>query len=432
MDLGVRSDPSVRSVPAVRPGVPAARWAPALPGLPVFREPPAAPDCRRHRRCPQVQAVPRCLPGRATRRRPRSPSSRRSRHARRARRSSAGTGPGTPARPPLAAHSGSPRRRRPRVRFRSPTCSLRPCRAVWAHQATTEPERLRSIRPWSDCQVRGRLPPGAPLPGWLRMERFLAAVVQMASGSRRDANLERARTLIERGGGAWRSARRAAGGLRLAGSARRGAGAGRIDPGPDHRGHGGGGAGSEDTSLHGIHPRARAPASGAASTPAVCSVPAGDLLARYRKIHLFDVDLPGRVTVRESEARARGRRDRGRAAPSSARSASRSATTFASRSSTARLVAPAPRCSSCRPPSPSPTGAAHWDVLCRARAIENQCYLLAAEPDRHEPARLRRLRRLADRRSVGHGGRARGRGRGRGAGRDRPRRLAACGASCPA
>src|SRR5262249_20019989 len=25
-----------------------------------------------------------------------------------------------------------------------------------------------------------------------------------------------------------------------------------------------------------------------------------------------------------------------------------------------------------------PTGAAHWDVLCRARAIENQCYLLAA------------------------------------------------------
>src|SRR5207247_1809445 len=25
-----------------------------------------------------------------------------------------------------------------------------------------------------------------------------------------------------------------------------------------------------------------------------------------------------------------------------------------------------------------PTGAAHWDVLCRARAVENQCFLLAA------------------------------------------------------
>src|SRR6185503_1174922 len=26
-----------------------------------------------------------------------------------------------------------------------------------------------------------------------------------------------------------------------------------------------------------------------------------------------------------------------------------------------------------------PTGAAHWEVLCRARAIENQCYLIAAD-----------------------------------------------------
>ena len=26
----------------------------------------------------------------------------------------------------------------------------------------------------------------------------------------------------------------------------------------------------------------------------------GDLVARYRKLHLFDVDLPGQVTVRES------------------------------------------------------------------------------------------------------------------------------------
>src|SRR6202035_1737934 len=30
--------------------------------------------------------------------------------------------------------------------------------------------------------------------------------------------------------------------------------------------------------------------------------PDGARLAVYRKIHLFDVDLPGRVTVRESEA----------------------------------------------------------------------------------------------------------------------------------
>src|SRR5439155_1441146 len=32
----------------------------------------------------------------------------------------------------------------------------------------------------------------------------------------------------------------------------------------------------------------------------------GRLLARYRKVHLFDVDLPGRVSVRESDTRAPG------------------------------------------------------------------------------------------------------------------------------
>jgi deaminated glutathione amidase len=26
-----------------------------------------------------------------------------------------------------------------------------------------------------------------------------------------------------------------------------------------------------------------------------------------------------------------------------------------------------------------PTGAAHWEVLCRARAVENQCYVIAAD-----------------------------------------------------
>ena len=39
-----------------------------------------------------------------------------------------------------------------------------------------------------------------------------------------------------------------------------------------------------------------------------------------------------------------------------------------------------------------PTGAAHWEVLCRARAVENQCYLDRARSDRSKPPRLRRLR----------------------------------------
>src|SRR5436305_4346590 len=34
--------------------------------------------------------------------------------------------------------------------------------------------------------------------------------------------------------------------------------------------------------------------------------PRGDLVARYRKIHLFDVDIPGGATLRESDATAPG------------------------------------------------------------------------------------------------------------------------------
>src|SRR5262249_58140642 len=32
-----------------------------------------------------------------------------------------------------------------------------------------------------------------------------------------------------------------------------------------------------------------------------------------------------------------------------------------------------------------PTGAAHWEVLCRARAVENQCYVIAADQTGRSP-----------------------------------------------
>jgi predicted amidohydrolase len=110
----------------------------------------------------------------------------------------------------------------------------------------------------------------------------------------------------------------------------------------------------------------------------------GALLARYRKIHLFDVDIPGQVAVRESDTRAPG---------------------------VDAVVVPTPLgtlglsiCYDLRFPElyrrlahagaelllvPSaftaPTGAAHWEVLLRARAIENQCYVLAANQTGRSP-----------------------------------------------
>jgi deaminated glutathione amidase len=105
-----------------------------------------------------------------------------------------------------------------------------------------------------------------------------------------------------------------------------------------------------------------------------CSVlfgPDGRRLAVYRKIHLFDVDLPGRVKVKESDSKLHG------------------ADVVAAESALGRIGLTV--CYDLRFPElyrrlafagatvvtvPSaftfPTGEAHWEVLLRARAIENQ------------------------------------------------------------
>jgi len=104
----------------------------------------------------------------------------------------------------------------------------------------------------------------------------------------------------------------------------------------------------------------------------------GALIARYRKIHLFDVSIPGKVELRESKTTAPGTE------------------LVACDSPVGRLGITT--CYDMRFPEmyteltrtmgaqvllvPSaftiPTGAAHWHTLLRARAIENQCYVLAA------------------------------------------------------
>jgi predicted amidohydrolase len=111
--------------------------------------------------------------------------------------------------------------------------------------------------------------------------------------------------------------------------------------------------------------------------------PRGDIIGRYRKTHLFDVDLPGRVTIRESDTRAAGD----------------DAVTVSTELGVIGMTV----CYDLRFPElyrrltlagaelitiPSaftfPTGAAHWEILVRARAIENQVYVIA--PDQVGPS----------------------------------------------
>lgn len=215
------------------------------------------------------------------------------------------------------------------------------------------------------------------------MSAFLAAVVQLSSGADRPANLVRAATLV-------RTA--AARGARLVvlpevfpwrGPRTEEAAHAEPIPGPTT------GAMAAVARECGVHlcmgsMLEAAPGADRTFNTSVLLGPDGGILAQYRKIHLFDVELPGRVCVRESDARAPGDQT---------------------------VVVPTPLgrlglsiCYDLRFPElyrrlvhagaeillvPSaftfPTGAAHWEVLCRARAIENQCWLLAANQTGQSP-----------------------------------------------
>jgi len=104
--------------------------------------------------------------------------------------------------------------------------------------------------------------------------------------------------------------------------------------------------------------------------------PQGDILARYDKIHMFDVDLPGGESYRESAVFRPGETAVVAPLPWGAlgmtvcydlrfphlyRALAQSGADFLSIPAAFTV----------------PTGKAHWHVLLRARAIENGCFVLA-------------------------------------------------------
>ncbi|MGH7785436.1 MAG: carbon-nitrogen hydrolase family protein [Candidatus Binatia bacterium] len=102
----------------------------------------------------------------------------------------------------------------------------------------------------------------------------------------------------------------------------------------------------------------------------------GALLAAYRKVHLFDVDIAGHVRARESDTRAPG--------GAVVAVATELGTIGLSVCYDLRFPELYRRLSAagadilCVPAAFTfPTGAQHWEVLLRARAIENQCYVVA-------------------------------------------------------
>lgn len=130
----------------------------------------------------------------------------------------------------------------------------------------------------------------------------------------------------------------------------------------------------------------------------------GTLVARHRKVHLFDVDIPGGIRFKESDALAAGDEITRFALPRAAPPASTGAADAGAASAPpplaglgicfdmrfsefARLTTADDRVKMLVFPGAfnTTTGPKHWELLQRGRAVDNQVFVLTASPARPEP-----------------------------------------------
>ncbi|KAL6706371.1 Omega-amidase nit3 [Coniothyrium glycines] len=110
--------------------------------------------------------------------------------------------------------------------------------------------------------------------------------------------------------------------------------------------------------------------------------PAGELVATHRKVHLFDIDIPGKIKFRESDVLSPGNKITLVDLPEYGRIAIAicydirfpELATIAARKGAFLLVYPGA--------FNLTTGALHWELLARARATDNQVYVGLCSPAR--------------------------------------------------
>jgi predicted amidohydrolase len=110
--------------------------------------------------------------------------------------------------------------------------------------------------------------------------------------------------------------------------------------------------------------------------------PDGELLATHRKVHLFDIDIPGKITFRESDVLTGGNKLTLVDLPGYGRIGVAicydvrfpELATIAARRGAFALIYPGA--------FNLTTGPMHWRLLAQARAVDNQCYVALCSPAR--------------------------------------------------
>ena len=126
---------------------------------------------------------------------------------------------------------------------------------------------------------------------------------------------------------------------------------------------------------------------GKAANRSILIDPRGRITATYDKLHMFDVDLPGGERYRESSSFEPGERAVTAEAAGLQLGLSvcydlRFAALYRALAKAGAAVLTIPAAFT------RPTGAAHWEILLRARAIETGCFILApAQGGTHEDGR---------------------------------------------
>jgi predicted amidohydrolase len=217
------------------------------------------------------------------------------------------------------------------------------------------------------------------------MPKFIAACVQMTSGQDKSKNLETATRLTEEAVG--RGARLVVlpelfNCLAMPETILAQA---ETIPGPTAEAMSGLAARLQTTLLAGSIAE-HVPGSSKVFNTSLLISPDGTLLAQYRKIHLFDIDLPGHVTFQESSFMQPGDR---LVVTETLLGKLGQATCYDLRFPELfrRLIAAGAQVLCIPSAFTLATGKDHWEPLLRARAIENQAFVIAPNQcGRHHPS----------------------------------------------